>query len=175
MVMTRTLWLPLLLVNAIPTWHSFDLSPSSHQVNSQHPHSFPIWRYSTFSLSCVKSIPDVSSVLRLQSGEAWSRTSLAQCVLVCLSLPFIYLFPSCPLYVPLSHYSLPSARFSMSPQFPVSIYPHFIYLYSIFLSTLPCYSILTLQLIPDHSDYPNPYHTPHLYKYCSTSCCSSVW
>ena len=31
---------PLRLVNAFPTRHSFDLYSSSHQVNSQQPHSF---------------------------------------------------------------------------------------------------------------------------------------
>ena len=155
-----TLWLPCI-----------SLMRSRHYTHSQ-PNPTLLWPPLS---SCIKSIPNNSSVSWLWLGKAWSCTSLAQCVLVCLSSPSIYLFPSCPLYVPLSHHSLPSARFSMSPQFPVSIYPHFIYLYFIFLSTLPYYSILTLQLIPDHSDYPDPYHTPHLYKYCSTSCCSSVW
>ena len=67
---------------------------------------------------------------------------------------FLCLIIHYPPFVSLSH-----------PQFPVSIHPQFIYLYSILPSTLLCYSILTLRLIPDRSDYPNPYHTPHLYKY----------
>ena len=54
--------------------------------------------------SCIKSIPDVSLVLRLQSGKARLCTSLARCVLVHLSSLPIYMF----LYVPLSHHSLPS-------------------------------------------------------------------
>ena len=53
------------------------------------------------------------------------------------------------------------------PQFSISIYPHFIYLHSIFLSTLLRYSVLSLWLIPDCSDQPDHYHTPHLYKYSS--------
>ena len=70
------------------------------------------------------------------------------------------MFLSCPLYVSLSHHSLPSARFlclilsSLSLSTLVS---------SIFISYLCClyfsYSIHSLQPIPDH------YHTPHLYKY----------
>ena len=43
---------PLHLVNTFPTRRSFNLSSSLHQVNSQHPHSFPTWRHSTFSLLC---------------------------------------------------------------------------------------------------------------------------
>ena len=70
------------------------------------------------------------------------------------------------LYVPLSHHSLPSARFlclilsSLSPSTLVS---------SIFIPYLRrpyfSYSIHSLQPIPDRSDHPNHYHTPHLYKY----------
>ena len=40
---------PLHLVNAFPTQRSFDLSSSSHQVDSRHPHSFPTRR--SFDLS----------------------------------------------------------------------------------------------------------------------------
>ena len=70
------------------------------------------------------------------------------------------------LYVPLSHHSLPSTRFlclifsSPSPSTLVS---------SIFIPYLLCpyfsYSVHFLQPIPDRSDHPDPYHTPHLYKY----------
>ena len=83
--------------------------PRVKSIADTHTHSRP----DAFqpSLFCIKSIPDVSSVSRLQSGEARSRTSLTQCVIVCLSLLSIYMFLSCPLYVPLSHHSLPSARF----------------------------------------------------------------
>ena len=41
---------PLHLVNAFPTRRSFNLSPSSHQVNSRHPHPFPTRCLSTFTL-----------------------------------------------------------------------------------------------------------------------------
>ena len=70
--------------------------------------------------SCVKSIPDISSVSRLWSGEARSRTSLTRRVLVCPFLLSIYL------YVPLSHHSLPFVCFlclilsSLSPSTLVS-------------------------------------------------------
>ena len=114
---------PLHFVDAFPTCRSFDLSPSSRQVDSQHPHSFPTRCHSTFSLSCIKFIPDISLILQLRSGEARSHTSLAQCILVCLFLPSIYLYvPLClivryPSFVPPSH-----------PQFPISINPCLIYL-----------------------------------------------
>ena len=115
------------------------LQPLLFLTSSRFPTSTLIPNPMLFDLlsSCIKSIPDVSLVSRLQSGEAQSHTSLAQYALVCLSLPSIYLFPSCPLYIPLSHHLLPSTHFSMShPQFPISIYPCFIYLYSIPPSTL---------------------------------------
>ena len=41
---------PLHLVDAFPTQCSFDLFSSSCQVDSQHPHSFPTQRLSTFTL-----------------------------------------------------------------------------------------------------------------------------
>ena len=154
---------PLHLVNAFPTRRTFDLSSPSRQVDSRHPYSFLTRRSFDLLSSCVKSIPDVSSVSRLRSGEAQSRTSLARCVkLVRLSLLPIYMF----LYVPLSHHSLPSARFlclilsSLSPSTLVS---------SIFIPYLHrpyfSYFIHSLRPIPDRSDQPDHYHTPHLYKY----------
>ena len=41
---------PLHLVNAFLTWHSFNLSSSLCQVDSQHPHSFPTRHHLTFTL-----------------------------------------------------------------------------------------------------------------------------
>ena len=71
---------------------------------------------------------------------------------------FLYVSSSVPhLHLPLFHLSL----------FYPSVDPHFIYLDSILPLTLLCYSVLTLQLIPDCSDQPDPYHTLHLYKYFS--------
>ena len=37
------------LINTFPTQRSFNLSPSSRQVNSQQPHSFPTRRLLTFT------------------------------------------------------------------------------------------------------------------------------
>ena len=118
--------------------------------------------------SCIKSIPNISLVSQLRSGEAQLHTSLARCVLVRLSSLSIYLFLSCLLYVPLLHHSLPSTHFlclilsSPSPSTLVS---------SIFIPYLHwpyfSYSIISLWPIPDHSDQPDPYHTLHLYKYSS--------
>ena len=118
-----------------------------------------------------KSIPNVSLVLRLRSGKARWRTSLARCVLVRpFSLP-IYMFPLCSSVTSLTTLRL----FSMShPQFPVSVYPCFIYLYSLPPSTLFSYSIHFLRPIPDRSDQPNPYHTRTCINTLVTSCCSSV-
>ena len=108
---------PLRLVDAFPTRRSFDLSfPHIKSIPDIHTHSRPDAIQP--SLSCVKSNPDVSSVSRLRSGEARSRTSLARCVLVRLSSLSIYMFLSCLLYVPLSHHSLPSFRFSVSSSVP---------------------------------------------------------
>ena len=48
---------PLCLVDAFPTRHSFDLSLSSCQVDSRHPHSFPTQCPSTFSLLASSPFP----------------------------------------------------------------------------------------------------------------------
>ena len=122
------------------------------------------------SLFCVKSIPDVSLVSWLWSGEVQSHTFLAQCVLVCLFSPSIYLYVPlclivhCPPFISLSH-----------PQFPISVHPCLIYLYSISPSTLFSYPIHSLWTIPDCSDQPDPYHTRTCINTLVTSCCSSVW
>ena len=118
-----------------------------------------------------KSIPDVSLVSRLRSGKARSCTSLARCVLVRpFSLP-IYMFPLRSSVTSLATL----CSFSMSHlQFPVSVYPCFIYLYSLPLSTLFSYSVHFLRPIPDRSDQPNPYHTRTCINTLVTSCCSSV-
>ena len=133
-------------------------------ASSRFPTSTPIPDPTPFDLpsSCISPIPDVSSVSRLRSGKARSRTSLAQCVIVCPFLLPIYMFPLCS-----SVTSLATLRsFSMShPQFPISVYPCFIYLYSLPPSTLFSYSVHFLRPISDRSDQPDPYHTPHLYKY----------
>ena len=85
------------------------IRPFLFLVSSRFPTTTLIPDPTSFDLlcSCVKSIPDVSSVSRLWLGEAQPCTSLARCVLVRLSSLPIYMF----LYVPLSHHSLPSARF----------------------------------------------------------------
>ena len=152
-----------------PDAHSTFPLPRVKLIFDTHTHSLPnAFRPSLF---CIKSIPDVSSVSRLRSGEAWLRTSLARCVLVRLSLLPIYMF----LYVPVT--SLATLRsFSMShPQFPVSVYPCFIYLYSLTPSTLFSYSVHFLQPISDRSDQPDPYHTHTCINTLVTSCCSPVW
>ena len=74
------------------------LRPFLFLASSQFPTSTPIPDLTPFDLrsSCVSSIPDVSSVSRLRSGKARSRTSLAQCVLVCPFSLSIYLYvPLC--------------------------------------------------------------------------------
>ena len=157
-----------------PTRRSFNLLYSCVKlIPDTHTHSRPdAFRPSLF---CVKSIPDVSSVSRLRSGEARSRTSLARCVLVRLSSLSIYMFLSCPLYVPLSHHSLPSVRFlclilsSPSPSTLVS---------SIFIPYLRRPSLVIpyifLRPIPNRSDQPDPYHTHTCINTLVTRCCSSV-
>ena len=143
---------PLPRVKSIPDIHTHS------QPNAIRP-----------SLFCVKSIPDVLLVSQLQLGEAQSHTLLARCVLVCLFSLSIYLYI---LYVS----SLVTLHlFSLShPQFPVSVNPCLIYLYSISPLTLFSYSVLSLQTIPNRSDQPDPYHTHTCINTLVTSCCSSV-
>ena len=109
---------PLCLVDASPTQHSFDLSLSSCQVDSRHPHSFPTQCHSTFSLLAVG-----------QSLITYLPRSMHP------SLSFLALFISVSLLstVRSSVTSFATLHsFSMShPQFPVSVYPRFIYLYSL--------------------------------------------
>ena len=121
---------PLYLADAFLTRCTFNLSSPLHQVNSWHPHSFPTRCHSTFTL--------------LHQVYSWRLIGLATAVgrspivypprLMRLSLSFLALYISVrslcliicyPPFVSLSH-----------PQFPVSVHPHFIYLYSIPPSTL---------------------------------------
>ena len=120
---------PLRLINALPTRCSFDLSPSLRQVDSRHPHpfltrrsfdlysssrqvdsrqphSFPTRRLSTFTPLCqiysrcfigLATAVGQSPIAYLPRSMRLSPSFLA---------PYI-----CFLYVPLSHHSLPSARF----------------------------------------------------------------
>ena len=150
---------PLHLVNAFQTRHSFDLSSSSHQVDSQHPHSFP-----------TQCILDLSSSLRQVNSryphslptrrhstftllhQVYSQRLIGLVTAVGRS-PITYLprlmhpspsFLTLYIYVPLlsvvcsSVTSLATLHsLSMShPQFPISDYPCFIYLYSLPPSSL---------------------------------------
>ena len=158
---------PLPRVKSIPDTHTHS-QPDARStfplsrvklIPNNHTHSRPdVFRP---SLLCVKSIPDVSLVLQLQSGEARSHTSLARCVLVCLSSLSMYMFLSCSV-VRSSVTSLVTLRsFSMShPQFPVSIYPCFIYLYSLPPSTLFSLVFFFLNPIKVHGGY-----LPHVALY----------
>ena len=152
-----------------PDAHLTSPLPHIKSIPNNHTHSRPdVFRP---SLLCVKSIPDVSSVSRLRSGEARSHTSLARCVIVCLSSLPIYIFF---LYVPLSHHSLPSARFLcliLSSPSPSTL---FIYLYSYLRRPYFSYSVHFLRPIPDRSDQPDPYHTRTCINTLVTRCCSSV-
>ena len=147
---------------------------------------------STFPLPHVKSIPDIHThfwpdaiqpSLFLRQVHFRCFIGLATVVgqspimyfprSMCLSLSFLTLYISVrslcliicyPPFVSLSH-----------PQFPVSIHPCLIYLYSISPSTLFSYPIHSLRTIPDRSDQPNPYHTHTCINTLVTSCCSPVW
>ena len=68
---------PSHLANAFPTRHTFNLSSPSCQVDSQHPHSFPTRRLSTFTL--------------LHQVYSWRLISLATAVGRChrASDPFV--------------------------------------------------------------------------------------
>ena len=119
---------PLRLVNAFPTRRTFNLSSPSHQVDSRHPHSFPT--QCSFNLS--SSSRQVYSRCLIGLATAVGRSPIAYLPrLMHLSPSFLAPY----IYVPLcsSVTSLATLRsFSMShPQFPVSIYPCFIYLYSL--------------------------------------------
>ena len=118
---------PLHLVDTLPTRCSFDLSLSSRQVDSRHPHPFLTQRLSTFTLlRQVYSRHFIGLVTAVgRSPIAYLPHSMRH------SLSFLAPY----IYVPLrsSVTSLATLRsFSMShPQFPVSVYPCFIYLYSL--------------------------------------------
>ena len=164
---------PLRVVNAFPTRpdapSTFPL-PRVKSIPDIHTHSRP----NVFqpSLLCVSPIPDVSSVSRLWSGEARSRTSLARCILVCLSSLPIYMF----LYVPLSHHSLPFTRFLCltlsSPSLSTLVS-------SIFIPYLHWPSLVIPYI--SYDPFPivqiNPILTTHhtCINTLSTRCCSSVW
>ena len=175
---------PLRLVNASPTRRTFDLSSPSRQVDSRHPHPFPTQHsFDLYSSSCQVDSRQPHSFLtqRLSTFtplcQVYSRrliglaTAVGQSPIaylprsMCHSLSFLALY----IYVPLcsSVTSLATlCSFSMSyPQFPVSVYPRFIYPYSYLRRPYFSYPVHSLRPIPDCSDHPDHYHTPHLYKY----------
>ena len=154
--------------------------PRVKSIPDTHTHSRPN-AHLTFPLPRVKSIPDIythsrpdtfqPSLFLRQShsrrfiglATAFGRSPIAYLPRsMRLSLPFLARY----IYVSLSHHSLPSTRFlclilsSPSPSTLVS---------SIFIPYLHhpyfSYSIHSLQPIPNRSDHPDHYHTPHLYKY----------
>ena len=129
--------------------------------DSRHLHPSPTQHLSTFSL--LASVPFPTFHRSRDCGRAKSDR-------VPLLLP-IYMFP-----LRSSVTSLATLHsFSMShPQFPVSIYPCFIYLYSLPPLTLFSYSVHFLRPIPDHSDQPDPYHTHTCINTLVTRYCSSV-
>ena len=154
----------------IPTRRTLDLYSSSRQVDSRQPHSFPTRRLSTFTpLRQIYSRRFIGLVTAVgQSPIAYLPRSMR------LSPSFLAPY----IYVPLrsSVTSLTTlCSFSMShPQFPVSVYPCFIYLYPLPPSTLFSYSVHFLRPIPDRSDQPDPYHTRTCINTLVTSCCSPV-
>ena len=166
---------PLHLNNTFPTLYPFLTWPDAPStcplprvspIPDTHTHSWLDAIQPSFS--SVKSTPDISLVLQLQLDKARSHTSLTWCVLVHFSSLSICLFPFCPLYVLyISSFAtlllfLCLVLSSPSPSTLVS---------SIFIPYLHwpyfSYSVFSLQPIPDRSDQPDPYHTPHLYKYSS--------
>ena len=156
---------PLRLVDTFPTRRSFDLSLSSRQVDSRHSHSFPTQRHSTFTL-----LRQVYSRRLIGLTTAVGRSPITYLPrLMRLSLSFLALYISVSLLSAVRFLCLiiryPPFISLSHPQFPVSVHPRFIYLYSILPSTLLRYPVLSLRLIPDRSDQPDHYHTSHLYKY----------
>ena len=114
------------------TRRSFDLYSSSRQVDSRYPHSFPTRRLSTFT-----PLHQVYSRRFISLATVVGRSPIAYLPCsMCHSLSFLTPY----IYVPLrsSVTSLTTlCSFSMShPQFPISVYPCFIYLYSLPLSPL---------------------------------------
>ena len=118
---------PLRLVNAFPTRRSFDLYSSLRQVDSRYPHSFLTRRLSTFT-----PLHQVYSRRFIGLATAVGRSPIAY---LPRSMHHSLSFLAPYIYAPLcsSVTSLATLRsFSMShPQFPVSVYPCFIYLYSL--------------------------------------------
>ena len=105
---------PLHLVDAFPTQHSFDLSSSSRQVDSRHPHSFPTQCHLTFTL-----LRQVYSQRLIGLATAVGRSPIAYPPRsMCLSLPFLILYISvCPLCLIACY---PSSVFSVSSSVPPS-------------------------------------------------------
>ena len=174
----------LRLVNAFPTRRTFDLSSPSRQVDSRHPHPFPTqcsFNLSSSSRQVDSRHPHSFLTRRLSTftplHQVYFRRSIGLATAVRQS-PIVYLPRSMHhslsclalyIYVPLrsSVTSLATlCSFSMPhPQFPISVYSCFIYLYSYLRRPYFSYSVHFLRPIPDRPDHPNHYHTPHLYKY----------
>ena len=139
------------------------LQPSLFIASSQFLTSTLILNPTLFNLlsSCIKFIPNNSSVSWLWSGEAQSHISLTQYVLVCLFSLSIYLFLLLSaVHFPIPHCSLPSAHFlclTLSSPSPLTLVSS-IFILS-FCQPYFSYPILSLWPIPDCSDQPDPYHT----------------
>ena len=103
---------PLCLVDAFPTWYSFDLSSSLHQIYSQHPHSFLTQCHSTFTL-----LHQVYSwhLIGLATAVGWSPIAYLPCSMR-LSLSFLALYISIWSLCLITHY--PSSVSSISSSVP---------------------------------------------------------
>ena len=146
---------PLHLVNTFPTWRSFDL-PFLTSSWFLTPTLIPdptlfIGRSPIVYLSC--SIHPSPSFLALYISVSLLSAVHSSVSSFTTLHSFLYVSSSVP------HLCLPSFHLSL---FLTSIDPL-------------CYSILTLQLIPNRSDHPDPYHTCTCINTPVTSCCSSVW
>ena len=103
---------PLCLVDAFPTQRSFNLSSSSHQANSRHPHSFPTRHLSTFTL-----LRQVYSrcLIGLATAVGWSPIVYLPRSMR-LSLSFLALYISVRSLCLITHY--PSSVSSVSSSVP---------------------------------------------------------
>ena len=103
---------PLRLVDTFPTRRSFDLSSSSRQVDSQHPHSFLTQHLSTFTLLCQVYSRCLISLMTAvgQSPITYLPHSM------CLSLSFLALYISVRSLCLIAHY--PSSVSSISSSVP---------------------------------------------------------
>ena len=116
--------------HSFPTRRSFDLSSSSRQVNSRHPHPFPTQHLSTFTL--LRQVYSRRLISLLTAVGRSPIVYLPCSMRLSLSFPALYI----SVRSSMSHRPLPSFRFSVSSSVPC-LHPPLFNLSLIYLSVDP--------------------------------------